>query len=63
MGWARLVARPRTSEGREGQEVFADNFDNTNYNRRPVDLGVLPDGSLLVTDNQASETYRICYDG
>ncbi|HIN79437.1 MAG TPA: hypothetical protein EYM97_11440 [Gemmatimonadetes bacterium] len=63
MGWARLVARPRTSEGREGQEVFADNFDNTNYNRRPVDLVVLPDGSLIVTDNQASETYRICYDG
>ena len=46
--------------------MFADNFmprDNTNYNRRPVDLVVLPDGSLIVTDNQASETYRICYDG
>ena len=38
------------SDGRvEGYEVFADNFmlgDNSSYNRRPVDLLVLPDGSL-----------------
>ena len=50
----------------EGYEVFADNFmlgDNSNYNRRPVDLLVLPDGSLLVTDDQAQEIYRIWYAG
>ena len=50
----------------EGYEVFADNFmlgDNSSYNRRPVDLLVLPDGSLLVTDDRAQEIYRICYRG
>ena len=50
----------------EAYEVFADNFmlgDNSSYNRRPVDLLVLPDGSLLVTDDQAQEIYRIWYGG
>ena len=55
------------SDGRvEGYEVFADNFmlgDNSSYNRRPVDLLVLPDGSLLVTDDRAQEIYRIWYRG
>jgi len=49
-----------------GYEVFADNFvlgDNSSYNRRPVDLLVLPDGSLLVTDDATQEIYRIWYGG
>jgi glucose/arabinose dehydrogenase len=37
--------------------------DNSSYNRRPVDLLVLPDGSLLVTDDAAHEIYRIWYGG
>ena len=47
-------------------EVSAANFlpeDNTNYNRRPVNLLVMPDGSLLVTNNWASEIYRTWYTG
>jgi glucose/arabinose dehydrogenase len=43
-------------------EVFADNFmlgSNATYNRRPVDLLVLPDGLLLVSDDQSHQIYRI----
>ena len=49
-----------------GYEVFADNFmlgSNATYNRRPVDLLVLPDGSLLVSDDQSQQIYRIWYEG
>ena len=49
-----------------GYEVFADGFrrgSNANYTRRPVDLLVLPDGSLLVSDDQAHAIYRIWYEG
>ncbi len=47
-------------------EVFADGFrrgSNADYTRRPVDLLVLPDGSLLVSDDQAHAIYRIWYEG
>ncbi len=49
-----------------GYEVFADDFmlgDNSSYDRRPVDLLVLPDGSLLVIDEATQEIYRIWYGG
>ena len=36
---------------------------NSNYNRRPVDLAVMPDGALLVSDDQAQTIYRISYTG
>ncbi len=47
-------------------EVFADGFrlgSNRDYTRRPVDLLVMPDGSLLVSDDQAWVIYRIWYGG
>ncbi len=47
-------------------EVFADGFrlgSNSDYTRRPVDLLVMPDGSLLVSDDQAWVIYRIWYGG
>ena len=47
-------------------DVFADGFrqgSNADYTRRPVDLLVMPDGSLLVSDDQAWVIYRIWYDG
>ncbi len=47
-------------------EVFADGFrqgSNADYTRRPVDLLVLPDGSLLVSDDQSQMIYRIHYEG
>ncbi|MCG8467597.1 MAG: PQQ-dependent sugar dehydrogenase, partial [Gemmatimonadetes bacterium] len=45
-------------------EVFAriDYTSNASYKRRPVDLLVLPDGSLLVSDDHASQVYRITYE-
>jgi glucose/arabinose dehydrogenase len=44
-------------------EVFADNFrdDNNTYTGRPVDVAVLRDGSLLVSDDYAGAIYRISY--
>lgn len=50
----------------ESYEVFADGFftgSNASYTRRPVDLLVLDDGSLLVSDDQAGVIYRIFYTG
>ena len=47
-------------------EVFATGFMrdlNSNYNRRPVDLVVMPDGALLVSDDQAQTIYRISHTG
>ena len=50
----------------ESYEVFADGFlrdMNHNYTRRPVDLLVLDDGSLLISDDQAQMIYRVSYTG
>ncbi len=45
-------------------EVFGriDFSSNANYKRRPVDLLVLPDGSLLVSDDHKAGVYRITYE-
>lgn len=43
---------------------FAEGWnDNGRYLGRPVDVAQLPDGSLLVSDDQAGALYRIWYDG
>ncbi len=45
--------------------VFAEgwlNPDNTSWGR-PVDIEVMPDGALLVTDDSAGAIYRITYGG
>ncbi len=45
--------------------VFAEGWldaDNTSWGR-PVDIEVLPDGSLLVSDDTAGAIYRITYEG
>ena len=45
--------------------VFAEGWldpDNTSWGR-PVDVEVLPDGSMLVTDDTANAIYRIAYGG
>jgi glucose/arabinose dehydrogenase len=46
-----------------GYEVFAEGWlDKDNQvSGRPVDLEVLPDGSLLVSDDHAGRLYRISY--
>ena len=45
--------------------VFAEGWldpDNTSWGR-PVDIEVMPDGALLVTDDTAGVIYRISYEG
>jgi glucose/arabinose dehydrogenase len=47
-----------------GYEVFAEGWlQGRSAWGRPVDLMVLPDGSLLVSDDHAGAIYRIWYDG
>ena len=44
-------------------EVFAEGFRNVDgsYWGRPVDVAVLHDGSLLVSDDRAGALYRVTY--
>ncbi len=45
--------------------VFADGWldeDNGEYLGRPVDVAMLKDGSLLVSDDLAGDIYRIWYE-
>jgi glucose/arabinose dehydrogenase len=45
-------------------EVFAEGWLDANtgiYRGRPVDVAVLKDGSLLVSDDGANLIYRIAY--
>ena len=45
-----------------GQEVFAEGWlDGDESWGRPVDFEELPDGSLLLSDDQANAVYRITY--
>ncbi len=45
-------------------KIFAEGWLNPDGHPwgRPVDLGVMPDGSLLVSDDYAGAIYRISYD-
>jgi glucose/arabinose dehydrogenase len=44
-------------------EVFADGFldENGIYRGRPVDVAVMKDGSLLISDDFAGAIYRVTY--
>ena len=43
-------------------EVFAEGWlENENFWGRPVDLLVMPDGSLLISDDTANAVYRVTY--
>ena len=49
-------------EGGEAQEVFAEGWLQGEQSwGRPVDVLVMPDGALLVSDDQAGVIYRISY--
>ena len=55
-----VVAGGKVSE----QAVFAEGWLERGRNwGRPVDVAVMPDGSLLVSDDQAGAIYRIRYSG
>ena len=49
--------------GRPGKaEVFAEGWlEGENHWGRPVDVQVMPDGALLVSDDLAGALYRISY--
>ena len=54
-------------KGKAGKmEVFASGFLNKKtgtYHGRPVDVAVMKDGSMLVSDDYAGAIYRISYNG
>jgi glucose/arabinose dehydrogenase len=61
---ARLMFTPVKADGGAGKpEVFAEGWLNAShdYLGRPVDVAALPDGSLLVSDDDAGALYRISY--
>jgi glucose/arabinose dehydrogenase len=55
----------RLKDGRpNGHEVFAEGWLRFGLAwGRPVDLQVMPDGALLVSDDKAGAIYRIAYKG
>jgi len=59
------VTTVTVENGRAGAyEVFAEGWlSGASAWGRPVDLLVLPDGSMLVSDDRASAVYRIAYRG
>lgn len=45
-------------------EVFAEGWlQGQDYWGRPADVQVMPDGSLLISDDQAGAIYRVTYEG
>ena len=62
---ARVMFTPVKDDGTAGEpEVFAEGWltENGEYLGRPVDVAVLLDGSLLVSDDTAGAIYRISYE-
>jgi glucose/arabinose dehydrogenase len=59
------IVRVRLEQGRATQaEVFVDGWlDGAAAWGRPVDVMVMPDGALLVSDDRAGAIYRIAYVG
>ena len=63
---ARVMFTPVNDDGTAGEpEVFAEGWLNGNneYLGRPVDVEMMKDGSLLVSDDLAGALYRISYGG
>ncbi|MGB0084784.1 MAG: PQQ-dependent sugar dehydrogenase [Rhodomicrobiaceae bacterium] len=61
---ARVMFTPVGEDGKAGQSVpFAEGWNNNGeYLGRPVDIAMLPDGSLLVSDDLVGALYRISYE-
>ncbi|WP_414473434.1 PQQ-dependent sugar dehydrogenase [Microvirga sp. M2] len=63
---ARVMFTPIKPDGTADKpQVFAEGWLNENgeYLGRPVDVAMLADGSLLVSDDTAGAMYRIYYEG
>ena len=62
LGYRVAVAFPQ-ADGTATTEIFAEGWlDGNTAWGRPVDLLELPDGSLLLSDDDADMIYRITYD-
>jgi glucose/arabinose dehydrogenase len=63
---ARVMFTPIKQDGTADKpQVFAEGWltENGEYLGRPVDVAMLPDGSLLISDDTAGAIYRISYEG
>lgn len=62
---ARVMVTMIDEEGNATIEPFAEGWidENGEYLGRPVDVAMLRDGSLLVSDDLAGALYRISYEG
>jgi glucose/arabinose dehydrogenase len=63
---ARIMFTPVKQDGTADKpQVFAEGWltENGEYLGRPVDVAMLLDGSLLVSDDTAGAIYRISYEG
>jgi glucose/arabinose dehydrogenase len=50
------------AQGKPSMQPFMTGLlENNNYLGRPTDVQQMPDGSLLVSDEQAGAIYRITY--
>ncbi len=60
----RIQFVPITDGKPAGYETFAEGWlEGDNVWGRPVDVLLLPDGSMLVSDDEANTVYRISYKG
>ena len=62
---ARVMVTTIDADGNATTEPFAEGWlsESGEYFGRPVDLAVMTDGSLLVSDDLAGALYRISYSG
>ena len=62
---ARVLFTSLNEDGTAGEtEIFAEGWLHPGeYMGRPVDVAMLPDGSMLVSDDFAGAIYRISYEG
>lgn len=62
LGYRIMLVRLKSEKEAESYEVFAEGWLGKESSwGRPVDLLVLPDGSMLVSDDHAGAIYRIAY--
>ena len=61
---ARVMVTFIDDEGNATTEPFAEGWidENGEYDGRPVDVAMMKDGSILVSDDLAGAVYRITYD-
>ena len=65
IGYRVTLATMEGNDRVKGYHVFAKGWldpDGSSWGR-PVDVLVMPDGSLLVSDDRANAIYRISYEG